>query len=63
MYEMLDKNKAVLIIWIDIHLHVFYVGKRCTYVMGISCMFSSVAQSCLTLCNPMNCSMPRLPCM
>ena len=23
--------------------------------------FSSVAQSCPTLCNPMNCSMPRLP--
>ena len=23
--------------------------------------FSSVAQSCLTLCNPMNCSTPRLP--
>ena len=27
----------------------------------ISCKFSSVAQSCLTLCDPMNCSMPRLP--
>ena len=24
-------------------------------------MFSSVAQSCLTLCDPMNCSMPGLP--
>ena len=24
--------------------------------------FSSVAQSCQTLCNPMNCSMPGLPC-
>ena len=23
--------------------------------------FSSVAQSCLTLCNPMNCSTPGLP--
>ena len=23
--------------------------------------FSSVAQSCLTLCNPINCSMPGLP--
>ena len=23
--------------------------------------FSSVAQSCPTLCNPMNCSMPGLP--
>ena len=25
------------------------------------CQFSSVAQPCLTLCNPMNCSMPGLP--
>ena len=25
------------------------------------CQFSSVAQSCLTLCNPMNCSTPGLP--
>jgi len=24
-------------------------------------IFSSVAQSCLTLCDPMNCSMPGLP--
>ena len=26
-----------------------------------SVQFSSVAQSCLTLCNPMNCSLPGLP--
>ena len=26
-----------------------------------SVQFSSVAQSCPTLCNPMNCSMPGLP--
>ena len=26
-----------------------------------SVQFSSVAQSCLTLCDPMNCSMPGLP--
>ena len=26
-----------------------------------SVQFSSVAQSCLTLCNPMNCSMPHFP--
>ena len=28
---------------------------------GKSVQFSSVAQSCLTLCNPMNCSTPGLP--
>ena len=27
----------------------------------LSVQFSSVAQSCLTLCDPMNCSMPGLP--
>ena len=27
----------------------------------ICLQFSSVAQSCLTLCDPMNCSMPGLP--
>ena len=31
------------------------------YTMGYSVQFSSVSQSCLTLCNPMNCSMPGLP--
>ena len=33
--------------------------KRCSTLLIIQ--FSSVAQSCLTLCNPMNCSMPGLP--
>ena len=28
---------------------------------SVSVQFSSVAQSCLTLCNPMNCSTPGLP--
>ena len=28
---------------------------------GLNTSVSSVAQSCLTLCNPMNCSMPSLP--
>ena len=31
------------------------------YVKGYHYQFSSVAQSCSTLCNPMNCSMPGLP--
>ena len=33
-----------------------FVGK-----LHSSVQFSSVAQSCLTLCNPMNCSTPGLP--
>ena len=36
--------------------------KRCSTSLIISLIqFSSVAQSCLTLCNPMNLSMPGLP--
>ena len=31
------------------------------YSMEYSVQLSSVAQSCLTLCNPMNCSKPGLP--
>ena len=30
-------------------------------VICISVQFSSIAQLCLTLCNPMDCSMPGLP--
>ena len=29
--------------------------------IGLSVQFSTVAQSCPTLCDPMNCSMPGLP--
>ena len=31
------------------------------FYMGYSVQFSSVAQSCPTLCDPINCSMPGLP--
>ena len=40
------------------------VGFICLYfwpMHSASVQFSSVAQSCLTLCDPMNCSMPGLP--
>ena len=30
-------------------------------ITNYSVQFSSVAQSCLTLCDPMNCSTPGLP--
>ena len=38
----------------------FYLIELCANKMS-SVQFSSVAQSCLTLCNPMNRSMPGLP--
>ena len=33
----------------------------CTVLLSPSVQFSSVSQSCLTLCNPMDCSTPGLP--
>ena len=33
----------------------------CKNVPGVFSQFSSVAQSCPTLCNPMDCSMPGIP--
>ena len=36
-------------------------GVGCHFLLLYVHQFSSVAQSCLTLCNPMNCSMPGLP--
>ena len=37
------------------------MGKQETIVIDSSVQFSSVTQSCLTLCYPMNCSTPGLP--
>ena len=43
-------------------LQAFFKGSRKAFVYTIySVQFSSVAQSCLTLCDPMNRSMPGLP--
>ena len=52
MYGQLIFNKRVKIY---IVCSIYGIGK-----MG-SVQFSSVAQSCLTLCDPMDCSMPSLP--
>ena len=49
------------------NLYRFVFVHVCTYICTYNCMylytyqFSSVAQSCLTLCNPKNHSTPRLP--
>ena len=47
----IDKNA-----YINVHIFVSFI---CIYV--ISVQFSSVTQSCPTLCEPMNCSTPSLP--
>ena len=39
---------------------IFSSDRQSTFYM-LSFQFSSVTQSCLTLCNPMNCSTPGLP--
>ena len=44
--------------------HIPQVSKACLSLKTIICslsLLSSVAQSCLTLCNPMDCSTPGLP--
>ena len=38
-----------------------YIKNWYIYTMKCSVQFSPVAQSCPTLCDPMNCSMPGLP--
>ena len=41
---------------------LYFLGKLSTsYRLNVSVQFSSVTQSCLTLCDPMNCSTPGLP--
>ena len=40
----------------------FILAISCLTVSNLPHQFSSVAQSCLTLCDPMDCSMPGLPC-
>ena len=49
--------------WILYYWAPLKPSKDITYFFFLisSYQFSSVAQSCLTLCNPMDCSMPGLP--
>ena len=44
-----------------LHYSVFIVLFLCGMVITKPIQFSSVAQSCLALCGPMNCSTPGLP--
>ena len=42
-------------------LNIFRNGKPMVKMISVVHKFSSVAQSCTTLCDPMNCSTPGLP--
>ena len=46
--------------YIDIYIHIHVCVCVCVSILS-SVQFSSVTQSCPTLCDPMNCSMPGLP--
>ena len=48
----------IIIAFIHCLLHVFHCVRPFEQMIS---QFSSVAQSCLMLWNPMNCSMPGLP--
>ena len=41
--------------------HPFTLGNPFIYILDLWVQLSSVAQSCPTPCNPMNCSTPGLP--
>ena len=48
-------------IWLQVEVLSLYYWETSILSIRLSVQFSSVAQSCLTLCNPMNHSMPGLP--
>ena len=45
----------------NVKWHYVIKGKALTLKFLFSVQFSSIAQSCPTLCDPMNCSMPGVP--
>ena len=47
--------------WNDPTQNIFFIIPNILWVCYYKNQFSSVAQSCLTLCDPMNCSTPGLP--
>ena len=56
-------NSAVMNIGVHVSLSILVslVCMPSSGIAGSSVQFSSVAQSCPTLCNPMSCSVPDLP--
>ena len=60
----LQKGKCLLISWLCLRgtcIKTAKVKQIMPQIDIISIQFSSVTQSCPTLCDPMNCSMPGLP--
>ena len=53
-------QEATLQIFIK-HVNNLFKKKKPGTLISLHCQFSSVAQSCLTLCDPTDCSMPGFP--
>ena len=58
--EFFFHRKRTFHLWVLQRKHVFSLVHT-TFKLPLSVQFSSVAQSCLTLCDPMNRSTPGLP--
>ena len=57
-------SESLLFNWISVfvvYLFPSFCCKLICVIFEVSVQFSSVAHSCPTLCNPMNCSIPGLP--
>ena len=50
-----------IVLWVTAQLQVQVLVTKLKTLYHHSVQFSSVAQSCPTLCDPMNCSTPGLP--
>ena len=58
--HILTKNENQMLNFLESIQFPIVLNSKQKFILT-SVQFSSVAQSCLTLCNPMNCSMPGLP--
>ena len=57
----IESFKSSLALYFIIVIWFFIRNLDGKLIEAVSVQFSSVAQSCLTLCDPMNCSTPGLP--
>ena len=59
-YQLLRGVYRNLWLWLWICLFIFVILRFLLYIFQNFIHFSSVAQSCLTFCDPVNCSMPGI---
>ena len=56
-----EGKKALSFFWSNAYIFIYLAVLGPGLPTWSSVQFSSVAQSCLTFCDPMDCSMPGLP--